>query len=112
MRKDKYLWITASRPKPGKEKEYNEWYNQHVTTFFQFPGLKRVSRNKCFNSFQFGDKCAQYVTIYEFDSKQDLEAFGKSDASKQAKKEHAEGWEEVAESIWTGWWEPIKTLER
>jgi heme-degrading monooxygenase HmoA len=112
MRKDKYLWITASRPKPGKEKEYNEWYNQHVTTFFQFPGLKRVSRNQCFNSFQFGDKCAQYVTIYEFDSKGDLEAFGKSDASKQAKKEHAEGWEEVAESIWTGWWEPIKTLER
>jgi antibiotic biosynthesis monooxygenase (ABM) superfamily enzyme len=112
MRKDKYLWVTASRAKPGKEKEYNKWYDQHVETFFKFPGLKRVCRNRCFHSFEFGDKCAQYMTLYEFDDKAALEAFSKSEAAKIAKKEYEEGWEEIGETLWTGWWEPMKTLER
>jgi antibiotic biosynthesis monooxygenase (ABM) superfamily enzyme len=112
MRKDKYLWVTASRTKLEKEEEYNKWYDQHVTTFFKFPGLKRVCRNRCFNSFEFSDKCAQYLTLYEFDDKEALEAFGKSGAAAIAKKESEEGWEEVGETLWTGWWEPMKTLER
>lgn len=112
MRKDKYLWVSASKAKPGKEKEYNAWYDQHVTTFFKYQGLKRVSRNRCFNSFQSGDACVQYLTIYEFDSKEALEAFGKSEVMTIAKKEYEEGYAEVAEGMWTGWWEPMKTLER
>jgi hypothetical protein len=31
MRNSKYLWVTASRAKPGKEAEYNKWYDQQVT---------------------------------------------------------------------------------
>lgn len=112
MRKEKYLWVTASKAKPGKEEEYIKWYDQHVETFFKFPGLKRVSRNRCINSFEFGDTCARYLTLYEFDSKEALEAFTKSEAMEMAKKEHEEAWEEIGESLWTGWWEPIKTLER
>jgi antibiotic biosynthesis monooxygenase (ABM) superfamily enzyme len=112
MRKDKYLWVTASRAKPGKEAEYNQWYDQHVTTFFKFPGLKRVSRNRCFQSFEFGEKCARYMTIYEFDDKEALEAFRKSDVMLLAKKEYEDSWEEIGETLWTGWWEPMKTLER
>ena len=112
MRKDKYLWVTASKAKPGKEKEYNAWYDQHVTTFFGYPGLKRVSRNRCTNPFEFGDTCAQYMVIYEFDSREALEAFGKSEAAAIAKKEYEEGWGEVGITLWTGWWEPVKTLDR
>ena len=112
MRKDKCIWVTASKAKKGKEEEYNKWYDQHVTTFFKFPGLKRVSRNRCFNSFEFGDICAQYLTIYEFDSKEALETFRKSDVMEIAKKEYEEGWKEIGETLWTGWWEPMKTLER
>ena len=112
MRDDKYIWVTASRAKPGKEEEYNRWYDQHVTTFFEFPGLKRVCRNRCFFNFEFGDKCAQYMVIYEFDDKESLEAFGKSEAAAKAKQEYEDGWEEVGETLWTGWWEPMKTLER
>ena len=112
MRDNKFLWVTTSRAKPGKEKEYNTWYDQHVDTFFTFPGLKRVCRNRCYNSFEFGDACAQYLTIYEFDNKEALEAFSKSEAMKIAKKEYEEAWEEIGETLWTGWWEPLKTLER
>ena len=112
MRKDKYLWVTASRAKPEKEEEYNKWYDQHVTTFFKFPGLRRVCRNRCLQSFEFGDTCAQFLTIYEFDDEEALEAFRKSEVMEIAKKEYEEGWEEIGETLWTGWWEPMKTLER
>ena len=112
MAKQKYLWVTASRARPGKEEEYNRWYDQHVATFFKFPGLKRVARNRCINPFEFGDKCAQYMVVYEFDDLASLEAFGKSHAAQEAKKEYEEGWAEIGETLWTGWWEPLKTLER
>jgi antibiotic biosynthesis monooxygenase (ABM) superfamily enzyme len=112
MKKERYLWLTASRAKPGKEKEYNAWYDQHVTTFFKFPGLKRVCRNRNYFAFEFGDKVAQYIVIYEFESKADLEAFAKSDAAQLAKKEYEDGWADIGETLWTGWWEPLKTLER
>ena len=52
------------------------------------------------------------MTLYEFDDKEALEAFGKSSAAAIAKKEYEEGWEEIGETLWTGWWEPMKTLER
>ena len=112
MRKERYLWVSTSKPKPGKEKEYNQWYDQHITTFFKYPGLKRVCRNRCINSFESGDKCPQYMVLYEFETRADLEAFGKSEAAKLAKKEYEDGYAEVGEGIWTGWWEPLKTLER
>jgi heme-degrading monooxygenase HmoA len=112
MAKQKYLWVTASRPRPGKEEEYNRWYDQHVTTFFEFPGLKRVARNRNFNAFEFGDKCAPYMVIYEFEDRASLEAFAKSEAAREAKREYEEGWADIGETLWTGWWEPLKTLER
>lgn len=112
MAKQKYLWVTASRPRPGKEAEYNRWYDRHVTTFFQFPGLKRVARNRNFNAFEFGDKCAPYMVIYEFEDQASLEAFAKSEAAQEAKREYEEGWADIGETLWTGWWEPLKTLER
>ena len=76
MRNDKYLWVTASRPKPGKEEEYNRWYDQHVATFFKFPGLKRVCRNRCIHPLSSVIN-AQYLTLYEFEDKESLEAFSK-----------------------------------
>jgi hypothetical protein len=41
--------VVGSGPKPGKEKEYNEWYHKHITDLFAFGGLKRVSRSKIYN---------------------------------------------------------------
>ncbi|NLA73909.1 MAG: hypothetical protein GX846_00250, partial [Deltaproteobacteria bacterium] len=84
MNSDRYLWLVASRPNPGREEDYNKWYDRHVETFFGFPGLKKVVRIKCFQPMQNPDSCPQYVDIYEFDTREDLEAFIKSDAAKEA----------------------------
>jgi antibiotic biosynthesis monooxygenase (ABM) superfamily enzyme len=39
MKGDKYLWLVTSKADPEKEEEYNKWYDEHVETFFQFPGV-------------------------------------------------------------------------
>ncbi len=111
-KEDRYLWLVTSKPAPGKEKEYNAWYDQHVTTFFQFPGCKRVVRNKCYKPMQNPDSCPEYVVIYEFESKADLEAFAKSEAAAAAKREFEVGWKGFGDFLWSGWYEPVKRLER
>ena len=112
MRKARCLWIVTSTADPEKEEEYNKWYDQHVETFFTFPGAKRIVRNKCYQPMQNPDSCPQYVVIYEFDTKEDLEAFLKSDASQAGRKEFEEGWKGFGEFLWSGWYEPVKELER
>jgi heme-degrading monooxygenase HmoA len=112
MKEGRYLWLVTSKAASGKEEEYNKWYDQHVTTFFRFPGLKRVVRNRCYQPMQNPDSCPQYVVIYEFDKKEDLEAFVKSDAAEAARKEFEEEWKGFGDFLWSGWYEPVKKLER
>ena len=112
MEKARYLWLVTSKAYPENEEDYSKWYDQHVSTFFEFPGLKRVVRNKCYQPMQNPDSCPQYVVIYEFDKKEDLEAFIKSDAAEVAKNEFEEGWKGFGEFLWSGWYEPVKILER
>ena len=73
--------IVASRPKPGKEVEYNQWYDQHIKDVFEYKGMKKVTRIHCFHplepkgSYKDKNDCPQYLTIYEFDSSDDLMGF-------------------------------------
>jgi heme-degrading monooxygenase HmoA len=112
MKEARYLWLVTSKADPAREEEYNKWYNQHVETFFKFPGAKRIVRNRCYQPMQNPDSCPQYVVIYEFDTKEDLEAFAKSDAAEEAKKEFETGWKGFGDFLWSGWYEPVKKLER
>jgi antibiotic biosynthesis monooxygenase (ABM) superfamily enzyme len=111
MEKARYLWLVCSKADPEKEEGYNKWYNEHAETFFTFPGVKRIVRNKCYQPMQNPDSCPQYVVIYEFDEKEDLEAFLNSDAMEQAKKQ-METWDGFGEFLWSGWYEPVKELAR
>ena len=83
MEKEKFYEIVASRPKPGKETEYNQWYDQHVRDVFEYKGMKKVTRTHCFypleprGSYRDKSDCPQYITIYEFDHKDDLLDFFK-----------------------------------
>ena len=112
MDNDRYLWLVTSKPDPEKVEAYNRWYDLHVETFFGFPGLKKVVRNKCFRPMQNPDACPEYVVVYEFDTKEDLEAFLTCDAAKEAIRQYEEEWNGLGEFLWSGWYEPVKKLER
>ena len=52
------------------------------------------------------------MVTYEFDTKADLEAFLTSDAAKEAIREYEEDWKGQGEFLWSGFFEPVKKLER
>ncbi|MCX7911826.1 MAG: antibiotic biosynthesis monooxygenase [Dehalococcoidales bacterium] len=84
------LLIVANEPEPGRDDEYNEWYSgRHIPMMFGFPGLKRASRYR-----RTGDdrECSQYLAVYEFASRDDLEAFFHSPEFKAAVADFEEKW--------------------
>ncbi len=110
MRINKYMEVTGTGPKPGKEKEYNEWYHKHITDLFAFGGLKRVSRSKIYKPL--GTPGPMYLTIYEFDAPEDLEAFYEHPLMVDAGKHYEEEAPKCLEMYWAGFYEPVETLEK
>ncbi len=114
MRKNSIMLVAASNPSPGKEAEYNKWYNNHITMLFDFKELKRASRYRRYN-LHTGDnkeKCTKYLTIYEFETKKALETLPDSPAFAAASKDAEENWASLGDMIWSGGYEPLKSLER
>jgi len=120
MAKQRFYEIVGSRPKPGKEAEYNKWYDQHIKDCFEYKGMKKVTRTHCFEplepkgSYKNASDCPQYITIYEFESKEDLHDFWKKLFSgafdnPKLKKEKDE---EVYELYWAAGYESVAMLER
>jgi hypothetical protein len=114
MRKEKYLELVGSAPKPGKEKEYKEWYHKHIADMFKFGGLKRVSLNRMYQPVgEKGPQSPLYVTIYEFDSKEAVADFYKNimmpSAGGPLKNKLLP---DSVDVFWSGYYEPVETLEK
>jgi hypothetical protein len=115
MAKEKYLEVVGSRPMPGKEKEYLEWYREHIADMFKFGGLKRVRLSKLYQPIgEAGPKSPTYVTVYEFNSKEDIENFYKnimmpSTGGAPLKNANLPG---AVDVLWAGYYEPVITLEK
>ena len=109
MRINRYMEVVGSGPKPGKEKEYNEWYHKHITDLFAFGGLKRVSRSKVYKQLEPGP---MYLTIYEFESPEDIEAFYAHPLMKEAEKHYKTEAPKCLEMYWAGFYEPVETYEK
>jgi heme-degrading monooxygenase HmoA len=103
----------ASAPKPGKEAEYNRWYDEHIKILFGFKGLKKVSRIRCFRPIgENGGHSPQYITTYEFESKEDFDAFYQSPYMKTAEKHFKENAKNILDVFWAGAYEALITLEK
>lgn len=114
MSKEKYLEVVGSRPKPGKEKEYLEWYRGHIADMFKFGGLKRVRLSKLYQAVgEKGVESPTYVTVYEFNSKEDIAEFYKKimlpSAGGQLKDDLLPTSVDV---LWAGYYEPVITMEK
>lgn len=103
----------ASAPKPGKDAEYNRWYDEHIKMLFGFEGLKKVSRVRCFRAIGAnGANSPLYLTTYEFESKEDLDAFYQSPQMKAAEKHYKENAPAILDVLWAGGYESLITLQR
>ena len=115
MKKEKFLEVVGSRPVPGKEKEYLEWYRGHIEDMFKFGGLKRVRLSKLYQPVgEAGPKSPTYVTVYEFDSREAVAEFYKkimlpSAGGAPLKNDLLPSSVDV---LWAGYYQPVITMEK
>jgi hypothetical protein len=67
----KYTFLALTNPVPGKEEEFNEWYDKHhVPDVINVPGFVSGQRFKLADA-QFGGEASkryQYLALYEIES--------------------------------------------
>jgi hypothetical protein len=65
----KYTFVVLTNPTPGKEAEYNKWYNeQHIPDVLNVPGFVAAQRFRLADA-QMGDKNPhRYLALYEIET--------------------------------------------
>jgi hypothetical protein len=66
----KYTFVVLTNPTPGKEAEFNDWYNkQHIADVLNVPGFVAAQRFKLADA-QFGDseQDHRYLALYEIET--------------------------------------------
>jgi uncharacterized protein (TIGR02118 family) len=111
MVKARVLNIVATECSPKNDAKFNKWYNEvHIPMLLKYQGIKRVTRYKTMEEKQ--DK-PRYIAIYEYDTKEALNAQNASPEFKAAIEEMQETWKGQMFAIkWGVSCEPIKTWER
>jgi antibiotic biosynthesis monooxygenase (ABM) superfamily enzyme len=107
----KFTLIVANQPTPGMEAEYNKWYNEkHVPMMFTFKGMKKAARYHVIGD---NKECSKYLSIYEFDTKEDMQAFPQSAEFAAAIKDFDEKWKDGGfERGWGASYELIQSWDK
>jgi hypothetical protein len=111
MPSHKLIQIVAAESTPEKDAKFNKWYiDVHIPMLFGYKGVKEVNRYRV----KMDDpKLAKYLTIYEFDSEEDLAGFTKSKAFTDAIADFEAKKDEINFiSKWFGIYEHIKTWKK
>jgi len=103
--------VVGTRCHPDDEARFNKWYDEvHIPMLLKFKGMKKVTR---FKAAYEPKEYPKYLTIYEFDSKKDFEAFQNSPELAAARAEMAETWKaRPFEMTWRVQFESLKTWKK
>ena len=111
MAKARILNIVATECTPKSDAKFNKWYDEvHIPMLFKYKGMKKVTRYKITD-----DKAEKlrYLAIYEYDTKEAIDAFPKTPEFKAAIAEMQETWKgEMFDIKWAMVCTPLKTWER
>ena len=113
MREQGAMMVVCTRPTPGREDGYNRWYDEHARIMFDYPGMDRVSRNRRDHPLgDAGENSPEYVTLYELKDRADVDDYVNSPQMDRAKVQFEESWDGLGTGLWSGFFEPVKTLQR
>lgn len=103
--------VVGTRCHPDDEARFNKWYDEvHIPMLLKFKGMKKVTR---FKAAYEPKEYPKYLTIYEFDSKKDFEAFQNSPELAAARAEMTETWKaRPFEMTWRVQFEALKTWKK
>lgn len=111
MPNNKVIQIVASESTPEKEAEFNKWYTEvHVPMLIGYKGVKQASRYQRIGDDEQG---AKFLAIYEFESKEAMEAFPRSDAFASAIEDFENNKEALGFKMkWAASYELIRSYEK
>ncbi len=90
MDKQRVIFVVGTNPPPGKESEFNEWYDDvHVPMLLKAPGMVRATRYQLV-----GEKegIPKYLAIYEMEDKAAFARLDQSPERVAAQKQRLEQW--------------------
>ena len=108
----RYMEMVGSGPKPGKVKKYLEYYRDHYTKMFAYPGIREVSYVKLFQKQAQDGKPHDYVTVYDFESREAMDAFYKDPIFTEAGPDWRERGLPVTDLQWAACYESVTCLSR
>ena len=105
------IQIVASESTPEKEAEFNKWYTEvHVPMLFAYEGVKQASRYQRISDYVQG---AKFLAIYEFETKEAMDAFPESDVFANAIEDFENNKEALGFTMkWAASYEIIKSYEK
>ncbi len=90
MDKQRVILVVGTNPPPGKEAEFNEWYdNVHVPMLLKAPGMVRATRYQLVGE---GDEYPRYLAIYELEDEAAMAKFAQSPEAAAAHQQRREQW--------------------
>ena len=121
MEKKRVIQITAGTPPPDEKdvEKFYRWLDEiHVPNLFKFKGLKRATNYRLIDADHpyntEGVEYPEYITIFEFDSKQDYDDMLASPEIEYAVGVGKDTWGETTgrKKVWLATYEESKRFER
>ena len=111
MPANKMIQIVASESTPEKEADFNKWYNDvHIPMLMGYKGVKQASRYQRIGDDELG---AKFLAIYEFDTREEMDAFPESEAFTDAIADFEANKERVGFTMkWVASYELVRSYEK
>ena len=111
MPANKIIQIVASESTPEKEAEFYKWYTDfHIPILMEYEGLKQAGGYQRIGDDELG---AKFLAIYEFETREAMDAFPGSDAFKDAIADFEANKERVGFTMkWVASYELVKSYKK
>ena len=105
------MHVVGTECPPEMEEKFDTWYSErHVPDLLKFKGVKRVTR---YRGLHPGGEYPKFLTIYEFNNRQDFEAYYTSPERATAAEDWIKIQKELGASLkWSVQFEVIETWQR
>ena len=79
------VMMVMANPVPGKDAEFNSWYDGHIRDIMKLPGAVRAQRFKMLSRTGRPDPAYAYIILYEFTGTQDAFTAAMGTAAKEGR---------------------------
>jgi hypothetical protein len=119
MMPDKVISIVGNRCRPDQDEKLNRWYvERHIPDLLQFKGLQKATRYQVLYPDLIYPgypevKYPKYITVFDYKSQADFDAYEVSPAKIEAGKNVRETWEkDPMERVWRVQYKFLGTYEQ